>query len=100
MRGVQYLKNDQGNLTSVLINLQEYQAFWQNVLAEINQPVNFQFLVNEKDEKIAVLLELPRDEELWEDLYDSSLINELKDESTMTWEEFKQELKQNKLVNV
>ncbi len=100
MREVQYLKNSQGNLTSVLINLEEYQAFWQEVLTEIDQTINFQFLVNENDEKIAVLLELPRDEELWEDIYDSFLVDELKDEDVISWEEFKQELEQENLVNV
>ena len=33
----------------------------------------FQFLVNEKGEKTAVLIDLKKKAELWEDIYDGSL---------------------------
>ena len=96
MRGVQYLTDYQGNLKSVLINLQEHQAFWQDVLAEIDKPIDFQFLINEKNQQIAVLLELPKHEELWEDVYDTLITDDLENEPSIAWEEFKQELQLNK----
>lgn len=94
MKNVQFLKDYQGNLTSVLINLQEHQLFWQDVLEEIGEPVDFQFLVNENNERIAVLLELPKHEQLWEDIYDALISDDLEDELSIPWEEIKKDLQQ------
>ena len=100
MKGVQFLKDYQGHLKSVLINLKEHQLFWQDLLEEIGKPTDFQFLLDDKNEPIAVLLELPKHEELWEDIYDALMADDLQEELSIPWEEIKKDLQIQKIVNV
>ena len=45
MRGVQFLTDYQGNKTAALIDLKEHSAFWSDVLEEVGEPRDFQFLI-------------------------------------------------------
>ncbi len=100
MKGVEFLRDYQGNLKSVLINLEQHQQFWQEVLQEIGKPVDFQFLVNDNSEPISVLLEFPKHEELWFDIYDALITDDLEEEPSISWEEIKKDLQLQKKVSV
>ncbi len=100
MKGVEFLRDYQGNLKSVLINLEQHQQFWQEVLQEIGKPVDFQFLVNDNSEPISVLLEFPKHEELWFDIYDALITDDLEEEPSISWQEIKKDLQLQKKVSV
>ena len=52
------------------------------------------YLVDEKQEKVAVQIDLKRYGQLWEDFYDAVVADARKDEETVDWEILKQELKE------
>lgn len=52
------------------------------------------YLVDEKQEKVAVQIDLKRYGQLWEDFYDAVVAEARKDEETVDWEILKQELKE------
>ncbi|MEG4499937.1 hypothetical protein QUB05_02020 [Microcoleus sp. F10-C6] len=46
MLHVQFLTDNLGNKTAVIVDLKEYRDFWADVLAEGGEPIDFQFLVD------------------------------------------------------
>jgi hypothetical protein len=68
MRGVQFLTDNLGNKTAAIVGLKERSAFWAAALAECGSPIDFQFLVDARGAKIAVLLDFEKHRELWEDV--------------------------------
>ena len=50
------------------------------------------FLVDDKGNKTAVMLDLDKWGELWEDIYDAMIIESRKNEPSIPWEEVKEEL--------
>jgi hypothetical protein len=50
------------------------------------------FLTNDKEQKIAVQIDLTEHSEIWEDFYDCLLADERKDEPTISLSELKNEL--------
>jgi hypothetical protein len=100
MRGVQFFTNYQGQKTAALIDLKEHHEFWQDVIAEIDEPTDFQFLINENGEKIAVLLEFDKHDDLWEDVYDGLLCENREEDTGVLWENFKLELESQRSINV
>ncbi|MEA5508578.1 hypothetical protein VB715_02255 [Crocosphaera sp. UHCC 0190] len=50
------------------------------------------FVINEKGEKKAVLIDLEQWGELWEDFFDILVSRSREDESEISWDELKQEL--------
>jgi len=48
-----------------------------------------QFVIDDKGEKRAVLLDLEEWGEVWEDIYDTLVSRSRKDEPTVSWEELK-----------
>ena len=57
-----------------------------------------QYIVNEKGEKIAVVLPIEEYEKIIEDLHDLAVIAERKDEPTISFEELKEHLKKDGLL--
>jgi len=57
-----------------------------------------QFIVDESDKKIAVILSLENYEELLEDLHDLAVIAERKDEQTVSFDELQKRLKIDGLI--
>ncbi|PZV06569.1 MAG: hypothetical protein DCF21_22590 [Leptolyngbya sp.] len=51
-----------------------------------------QFLINEKGEKTAVLLDLEQWGDLWEDFYDILVTRSRAQEETVSWDDLKAEL--------
>lgn len=51
------------------------------------------YITNEKGKKTAVVIDLKKHGELWEDFYDKILIEERKDEEKISFEEVKNTLK-------
>ena len=51
------------------------------------------FVTNEKNERIAVQIDLDKYSELWEDFYDVLIAESRKDEETISLDELKNELK-------
>ncbi|PZO35988.1 MAG: hypothetical protein DCF17_17890 [Shackletoniella antarctica] len=51
-----------------------------------------QFLINEKGEKTAVLLDLEQWGDLWEDFYDLLVSRSRAQEETVSWDDLKAEL--------
>lgn len=51
-----------------------------------------QFLINEKGEKTAVLLDLEQWGDLWEDFYDILVTRSRAEEETVSWDDLKAEL--------
>ena len=51
-----------------------------------------QFLINEKGEKTAVLLDLEQWGDLWEDFYDLLVTRSRAQEETVSWDDLKAEL--------
>jgi len=51
-----------------------------------------QFVVDEKGEKQAVLIDLAEWGELWEDFYDVLVAHSRQEEEEVSWQELKQEL--------
>ena len=52
------------------------------------------FVIDDKGEKRAVLIDLEEWGEVWEDIYDILVSRSRKDEPTVSWEELKAELAQ------
>jgi hypothetical protein len=50
------------------------------------------FVINEKGIKKAVLIDLEKWGEIWEDFYDILISKEREDEEEISWEDMKQEL--------
>ncbi|HUV03003.1 MAG TPA: type II toxin-antitoxin system Phd/YefM family antitoxin [Desulfobacteria bacterium] len=57
-----------------------------------------QYIVNEKGQKTAVILDINEYEELLEDLHDIALVAERRDELTIDFEELKNRLKADGLL--
>lgn len=57
------------------------------------------FVVNEKGEKTAVIIDLKKYGELWEDIYDSLLIHFRADEPRESLESVKERLRKQKKLN-
>jgi hypothetical protein len=57
------------------------------------------FVIDEKGEKKAVLIDLEEWGELWEDFYDVLVFYERKHEEEISWEELKQELETENTIN-
>ncbi len=57
-----------------------------------------QYIVNEKGEKIAVVLPIEEYEKIIEDLHDLAVIAERKDEPTISFEDLKEHLKKDGLL--
>lgn len=93
MRGVQFVTDDQGRKTAVLVDLKEHSEFWADVIEEDSDSTDFQFLINNQGERTAVLLDFEKHGELWEDLYDSLIADLREHEPTVPWEDVKHELK-------
>jgi hypothetical protein len=53
------------------------------------------FVVDEKGTKKAVLIDLEKWGELWEDFYDVLISKQRQDEEEISWEDLKQELETN-----
>lgn len=51
------------------------------------------FLINDKNQKIAVQIDLKKYGELWEDFYDIIVAESRKDDEVISWDEVKKELK-------
>ena len=51
------------------------------------------YIVNDKDKKIAAIVDLEMYGELWEDIEDILLAESRKNEETVPWEQVKEELK-------
>lgn len=51
------------------------------------------FVTDDKNQKIAVLIDLKKYGELWEEFYDVLIANMRKDDEKLSWEEAKQLLK-------
>ncbi len=58
-----------------------------------------QFVVDDKGEKKAVLIDLSEWGEIWEDIYDALVSQSRKDESTVSWEELKAEMEAEEAKN-
>jgi hypothetical protein len=58
-----------------------------------------QFLVDEKGEKTAVLIDLKEHGELWEDIYDNFIADSRKKEPRESWEKVKRKLKRSDKIN-
>lgn len=52
------------------------------------------FVTNDHNEKVAVMIDLDKYGELWEDFYDCLIADQRKDEEVVPWEEVKQTLRQ------
>ena len=59
---------------------------------------NEQYVVDEKGQKVAVIISLKEYEELLEDLHDLAVVAERRDEPTTPLEEIKEKLRKNGLV--
>ena len=57
-----------------------------------------QYIVDEKGKKTAVILQIGEYEELMEDLHDLAVIAERKDEPTISFNELKKRLKNDRLL--
>ncbi len=51
-----------------------------------------QFLINEEGEKISVLIDLSKCEDLWEDFHDMMVSRSRQDESEISWDELKADI--------
>lgn len=51
------------------------------------------YVIDEKQRKVAVQIDLEKYGELWEDFYDTVVAESRKSEDTVSWETLKQELK-------
>ena len=69
------------------------------MLAECRKPTDFQFLVDSQGEKTAWLLDCEKHDELWEDVYDSLIIESKKDEPRVPWEKIKRQLEEKGMLN-
>ncbi len=58
---------------------------------EIMEGVNF--VTNDHSERIAVMIDLNKYGELWEDFYDCLVAEQRKDDETISLDDFKKELK-------
>ena len=58
-----------------------------------------QFLINEKGEKTAVLLDLEQWGDLWEDFYDILVSRSRADEEVVSWDDLRAELDQDAANN-
>ena len=54
-----------------------------------------QFLVNEKGEKTSVLIDLQEWGDLWEDFHDLMVARDRQNESEISWDELKAEIRPN-----
>ena len=54
-----------------------------------------QFLVNEKGERTSVLIDLEEWGELWEDFHDLMVARDRQNESEISWDELKAEIRPN-----
>lgn len=72
--------------------MKEHSEFWADVLEECGTPEGFQFLIDDQGQKIAVLLDFEQHGSLWEDVYDSLIIESRKDEPRIPFEEVKRQL--------
>jgi hypothetical protein len=68
--GVQFLRNSQGQKTAVLLNLQVYQNLWLDVLADIPDQLEFQYLTDEQNHTQSVFIDFKAHLSLWEMIYD------------------------------
>ncbi len=57
-----------------------------------------QFVVDDKGEKKAVLIDLSEWGEIWEDIYDALVSLSRKNESTVSWKELKAEMESDRIV--
>lgn len=70
----------------------EYNAF-ENVYIRMK---GIQFVVDDTGKKKAVLIDLSEWGEIWEDIYDVLVSQSRKDEPTVSWEELKAEMEEEK----
>jgi hypothetical protein len=51
------------------------------------------YVTNAENKKIAVQIDLKKYGQLWEDFYDTIIVEDRKDEESIPWEDIKQELR-------
>jgi hypothetical protein len=71
--GIQFVTDIQGRKTAVFVNLQEWARLWRKVVEQYPDLENLHFLVSDRGEKIAVLLEFDRHLAIWQQLYDEMI---------------------------
>ena len=67
--GVQFLTNDRGQKTAVLLNLRLYQDLWQTTIGQYPNLANFQFLIDSQHNTRSVFLDFNHHLALWQELY-------------------------------
>jgi hypothetical protein len=67
--GVQFLTNDRGQKTAVLLNLTLHQDLWETTTEQYPNPTNFQFLIDTQHNTRSVFLDFNHHLALWQDLY-------------------------------
>lgn len=75
LQGIQFLTNNEGRKTAVLIYLKEHSKVWADVVEKYGNMASFQFLTDEQGEKTAVLLNFKEHLEIWEYIYDRLIAN-------------------------
>ncbi len=56
------------------------------------------YLTDEENNKVAVMIDLQKHGDLWEDFYDLLIAEERKSEESISWEEAEKELTEKKLL--
>ena len=67
--GVQFLTNDRGQKTAVLLNLKLHQALWKTTTEQYPNLTNFQFLIDSQHSTRSVFLDFNHHLPLWQALY-------------------------------
>jgi hypothetical protein len=76
--GVQFLTDDRGQKTAVLLDLQIHAELWQQISSQYPNATGFQFLVDPQNRSIAVFLDFKNHLSIWQTVYDR-IITQLPD---------------------
>ena len=67
--GVQFLTNDRGQKTAVLLNLTLHQNLWHTTTEQYSNQTDFQFLIDTQHNTRSVFLDFNHHLALWQELY-------------------------------
>jgi hypothetical protein len=76
--GIQFLTNDRGQKTAVLVNLSIHQAIWDDLLETFPDRAQLQYLVDAQTQTRSVFLDFNQHLALWQLLYDR-IIDQMQD---------------------
>jgi hypothetical protein len=72
--GVQFLVNDRGQKTAVLVNLSVHQALWDELVSSFSDRAQLQYLADAQTQTRSVFLDFNQHLSLWQALYDQVIV--------------------------